>query len=340
MVLRNQLLGELWVVDPLADPIRDVLGELRVGVLVHEDLDEVLQPDPEPGAVVEPVPQLLPLLGGHLVEASPVGLMLETARRSGAGGEDLIVPLPDLGHFCLGDRPVVQRRCPVGPALEDREMCCLFGHLGDQLDGGRAGADHGNALALELDRIRRPVEGVECLAFEIVDPIDARHRWNRQRPDRGEDEPAGDAAAVTEAEGPDIVVLVPVHRLDVAVELDVLPQVELLRHEVEVLERLGLRREHLGPVPLVEEFLAPGVAVGEALRVEPGPGITVAIPGSSEIVVALQNRRPDTEIAESLDLVEAADPRADHDDVVVRTRYPRWARGSFIDSVIGHVPPR
>jgi hypothetical protein len=46
-----------------------------------------------------------------------------------------------------------------------------------------------------------------------------------------------------------------VRRLDARVELDVLLEVKLLGEELDVLERLGLRREVFGPVPLVEQFL-------------------------------------------------------------------------------------
>jgi hypothetical protein len=83
VVLRDQLLGDRWVRDAPADAVRDVLGELRVGFLVREDLDEVLQPDAEARLVVEPVPQGEALFPGDVPEAAPVRLVNEAAGRDG-----------------------------------------------------------------------------------------------------------------------------------------------------------------------------------------------------------------------------------------------------------------
>ena len=59
MVLRDQLLGDLRVVDPPADAVRDVVRQLLVRGFVEEDLREVRGEDREPGLVVQLVPERL-----------------------------------------------------------------------------------------------------------------------------------------------------------------------------------------------------------------------------------------------------------------------------------------
>ena len=58
----------------------------------------------------------------------------------------------------------------------------------DGLHAGGAGADHGDALAGEIDRLVRPARGVEGFPLEGVAPFDARQGRCGQRPDRGDQE--------------------------------------------------------------------------------------------------------------------------------------------------------
>src|SRR5690606_28171631 len=88
VILGDEFLGEFGVVDTLANAFGDVVGELGIGLLVGKYLDEVLQPDAEARAVVEPIPQLTPLGGRDLVEAAAVRLVFEAARRARAALED------------------------------------------------------------------------------------------------------------------------------------------------------------------------------------------------------------------------------------------------------------
>src|SRR5271165_1707439 len=49
VVLRDQLLGDGRVLDPLADLARDEIGDQRVGLAVHHDVAEIAHPDAETG---------------------------------------------------------------------------------------------------------------------------------------------------------------------------------------------------------------------------------------------------------------------------------------------------
>ena len=61
-------------------------------------------------------------------------------------------------------------------------MLCLLGNHRHRLDARRAGADHGDALAGEIDRLMRPVAGVIDLALEAIDALDVGMRASERQP--------------------------------------------------------------------------------------------------------------------------------------------------------------
>src|SRR3954469_1376951 len=99
-------------------------------------------------------------------------------------------------------------------------------------------------------------------------------------------------------------------RLDRAVELHVLAQVELVGDLIEVAQVFGLAREAFLPMPLVEQFPREGIAVSVALRVDAAAGITVPVPGSAQVGGRVEHSRIDPEIDQALDLVDAGDTGA------------------------------
>ena len=135
----------------------------------------------------------------------------------------------------------MQRRAPVRRALEYREVPGGLRHLLYGLHAGCPGADDGDALALEADRLMRPARGMAGLALETLDSLDPRHCRRGQRAKRGDQETCGMAAAVLQCDGPVARVLLPVRGGDAAAELDVAPQVELVGDVVEVAQGLRLR---------------------------------------------------------------------------------------------------
>src|SRR2546426_12488049 len=124
--------------------------------------------------------------------------------------------------------------------------------------------------------IRRPPRST-LFPYTTLFRSDRRHRRRRQRPDRGAQEPGPRPPSVLAFDLPLAGGLIVDRGLDPAAELDIAAQVELVRHEVAVTQRLRLGREVLAPLPLAQDLVGERVAVGPRLGVEPGPG--VAVPG-------------------------------------------------------------
>ncbi len=179
VVLRDQLLGDRRILDPLSDLARDEIRDQLVGLAVHQDIAEIAHPDAETRLAVELLPESLAFLLCHLVGGARVGRMDEAAVGLLATLEDLGVIVPDAAHLLLADLGVVQGRAPLGSALEHGQMADRLGHFRDGLYARRAGADHRDALAAETNRFLRPVMGVAGLALERLDAGDARHGRRR-----------------------------------------------------------------------------------------------------------------------------------------------------------------
>ena len=250
---------------------------------------EIALPDAEAALAIEPFIVGLALLVGNLERAARVRRMQEAGKRLLAAGEHLGIAGLDLLLRLGVDLAVVQRRAPVRRALEHREMADLAGNGLDGLHAGGAGADHGDALAGEIHRLLRPSRGVEGRSLEIVAPLDPRQGRRRQRPDRGDQEPRAEAAAVLQRDGPAPRSVLVNRRRNPAAKLDVAPQVELVGDMVEIAQRFRLAGKMLRPVPFLQKLLRKRVAVGIALRIEARAGIAVPVPGAADI-----GRRPRT----------------------------------------------
>ncbi len=340
VVLGDQLLGELRVLHALADLVGDEGRELGVRLLVHQHVAEVAQPDAEAGRRVELLPEGQPLLARHLGHAAPVGPVDEAARSAVALLEDLLVAGLDLGHLRLGDRRVVQRGAPVGAALEDGEIAHLVGNLGDQLHAGGAGADDGHPLAGQLDRLLRPVVGVERRPAEAVHPRQPWHGGRRQQTDGGQEEAAGQRATTGQLDRPDAVLVVEDRALDRTAELDVRAQLELVDHVVHVAQRLRLRGEVLRPAPLVEQFPGERVAVGVALGVEAAARIAVPVPGAADIACAFDHRHVGTDLEQLVQLVQAAHAGADDDEIMLGRLAAPCSGPQIVDQKTSPCPAR
>ncbi len=246
--------------------------------------------------------------------------MDEAARRAGADREDLVVAGLDVGHLLGPDLGVVQRRAPVGTALEHGEVAHLVGDGADHLHAGGAGADDGHALARQVERLLGPVVGVERLALELVDALVARQRRRRQQTDRGDQEAAVMSRPSSRCRRHIVASSSQWADSTVAVELHVPAQVELVGDVVQVAQVLGLAGEALLPVPLLEQLLGEGVAVGDALGVEAGARVAVPVPGAAEVVPGLEHRGVHAQLDQPVQLVDAADAGTDDDRLVVRLR--------------------
>ena len=85
-----------------------------------------------------------------------------------AAGEHIWVARLDLLLHLRIDLAVVQRRAPVGRALEHGEMADASGYGLDGLHARSAGADHGDSFAGEIDGFVRPSRGVEGFPPEAI----------------------------------------------------------------------------------------------------------------------------------------------------------------------------
>ncbi len=69
------------------------------------------------------------------------------------------------------------------------------------------------------------------------------------------------------------------------------------------------------PLPLVEELLREQVAVGVALRVEPGSRIAVPVPGAADAGAGLEEQDREPLLSRPVELVDPGDAGA-HDQYV------------------------
>src|SRR6185437_1023046 len=70
----------------------------------------------------------------------------------------------------------------------------------------------------------------------------------------------------------------------------------------------------------VQQLLREGVAVGIAFTIEARPRVAVPVPGAAHPGAGLEHPHPQPELAQTVELVEAGDARADDDGVVVQIR--------------------
>ena len=101
-----------------------------------------------------------------------------------------------------------------------------------------------------------------------------------------------------------------------AVELHVAAQVEFVGDEVEIFQRVGLRREMFLPVPFLQQLLRKRIAVGPAFGIEARAGIAVPVPGAADIAAGLEYPRRHAELAQAIKHEHAGNPGADDDRVV------------------------
>ena len=326
MVLRDQLLGNRGVLHPPADLACDELRDGGVGRAVEEHVAEIALPDAEAGLRVQLLEKRLALLRRHLEGAARVRRVQEAGVAVPAALEHLGIACLDGALLLRGHGAVVQRRAQIRGALENGEVRGGLRHFLDCLHAGRAGADHRHPLAREAHRLMRPSVGVEGLALEALQSLDARQGRRRKRPDGGDQEARSMAVPIFQDHIPAPPFLLPVRRRHAAVELDVAAQVELVGDVVEVAQRLRLGREMLGPVPLVQQLLREGEAVGIALGVEARPRIPVPVPCAADARAGLEHPYPHPELAQAMELVHARHARSDDDGVVVRTCRRRRGR--------------
>ena len=153
--------------------------------------------------------------------------------------------------------------------------------------------------------VGRPAARVVRLAAEVLTTRhvgEVRHREHAG----GGDQVAGPVhGAVVDRDRPRRRRLVPDGGGDLGAEAHVAAEVEPVDHVVEVALGLGLLREVLLPLPLLEQLLGEQVAVGVALGVEPRPRVAVPVPGAADAVAGLEQHGGEPGLAGPVQLVDA-----------------------------------
>ena len=208
------------------------------------------------------------------------------------------------------DRPVRVRHDPRRRALDDVQMRDVLLDLGHELDRRRAGADRGDALALEVVVVV-PAGGVERLPLEVLEPLDGRRLGLRQRAHAG-DHHARAQRPVGGLDGPAAVL--PLDAGDVAVEPHVRADAELVGDALQVVADLGLARVGVGPAGVGGE----GEGVEVRGHVAGTPRVGVEVPGAAHVVSAFEHGEVlDPLLLEADRHAEAGEAAADDRDVDV-----------------------
>ena len=207
-------------------------------------------------------------------------------------GEDLVVAGLDVGHL-LRRR---SRRCAAGRTSSGRRWNTVSSPTLSAISPITCTPVApvpitADPLAGQLDRLVRPVVGVERLALgtrrcprSAASSAPTAGRWPVMRKRHVSSRPSSRCRRHGVASSSKT------RRLDRAAELHVLAEVELVGDVVQVAEVLGLAREALLPVPLLQQLLGEGVAVGDALGVEAGARVAVPEPRAAEVVAGLEHR--------------------------------------------------
>jgi len=106
--------------------------------------------------------------------------------------------------------------------------------------------------------------------------------------------------------------------VDAGVELDVAPEIEAVRHVVDVTQDLGLRAVALGPTPFLLQFVREGIRVLHAFDIAATSGVAVPVPGAANPAAGLECMHFEAEFTQTMDRVEAAHPSADDDRIKPR----------------------
>lgn len=316
---RCQLLGDRRVVDPLPHLLPPELVGGVVGLAVEQHVLEGAEPEGEPAHAPDALVGGLALLGRDVQSRHGQEVVVEAAEGRGANG--VAGRLAVLGLLLLlgGERLLAHPERQVRRALEDGELGRVAGRLLDDLHATGPGADHPDALAGEIDTGLWPQSGVVALTAEGLQPGDRRDVGLGAETGARHQEGGPHRRSVGGPHDPLLALLVELGRGDPGVEPDVLAQVELLVEVVEVPPDLAPVREPLGVLPVFPEVL-PRELVHRPVAVDAGPRIAVPVPDAADPRAGLVDLHRVPERTQPVELVDAGESGADHEDVELLDR--------------------
>ncbi|CAM5497407.1 hypothetical protein STANM337S_03614 [Streptomyces tanashiensis] len=229
------------------------------------------------------------------------------------------------------DRAVHARHDPGGRALEEGELPDLALDLGHDLDGGGAGADHGDALAAQVVVVV-PARRVEDLAGEVREARDVGDLRVGERSGGG-DEDLGAEAAAAGLDLPPQRLRVPPRLQHLVVQAEVRTDPEGVGDVLQVGADVALPGEGPGPVRVGRE--GEGVEVGG--DVAGAAGVAVVAPGAAHGVGPLQDDEVGDPLAAQPDGgPDAAESRPDHRHPYVLVLRHAASRAPGHDSASNH----
>ena len=165
-------------------------------------------------------------------------------------------------------------------ADEDAQGIDLRAQGGDHLLAGRAGTDHGHALAGHVE-VLGPGGGVDQPALEVVTSRDVRHVDGREQSHGIDDVGGTDRGAVVRGQDPLVCFLVKALSGHPHVEAEVTAQVEPVDDALQVGQDLRLRQVGVLPDGVLVQVLVEGVLVDVALGVRQSTGVAVPVPSAA-----------------------------------------------------------
>src|SRR5262245_50946966 len=91
------------------------------------------------------------------------------------------------------------------------------------------------------------------------------------------------------------------------------------------------------PVSLLQQFLGPRIAVGLALGIKAATWVAVPIPGAAHAAAVLKAAHREPQLPQTVQLIQASHPGADHDRVKVLDRPLSGGRRRLLN--ICHIVP-
>src|SRR6266404_8782143 len=151
------------------------------------------------------------------------------------------------------------------------------------------------------------------LSLEALQTREARRPRCRKIACRHDAEARGRGITFVSPDGPCICLAVEDRLFDPGAELDVAPEIEAVRHVVDVTQDLGLRAVALGPVPFLLQLIREGIRVFHAFDVAATPRVAVPVPGAANPTTGLEATHFEAEFTQAIDRVETAGSGADDD---------------------------
>jgi AcrR family transcriptional regulator len=205
--------------------------------------------------------------------------------------------------------------CGITHALEHVQPRDVRRDRGDELDRRGAGADRGDALAVQRDRVV-PAGGVEGGALEALEPGEGGDLGLHQRAGAADQHPRAHRA-LRGLDLPPLGALVPARALDRAGQADVGRDAEVVDDAPKILAELGLLGVGARPAGIGREGERVQVRghVAAAARVRVGP------PGAAHALVALEDDEVlDALLAQEDREPDPGEPAADDGDGGVHTK--------------------